>query len=223
MHAQVRRNVKPARVMRALDATRRRGVGLGASVNAVAATTVGPFEAFAGHRTRRGAAAFSGAVRRVLLHASGLDRRRHQTAALPASGSHWAKSTVRRLDPGVVETSDDDPGGVRVRLHRVEHRGDREHLVVVPLDALRPVPGGVGNDLRALRRDGACRVEHLAGHRVRRVGIDEEYLHCTNYCSFRRPECVRRGVPTPSPRPCARRTSRRLAPRRRTPSAVRTG
>ena len=83
------------------------------------------------------------------------DDGRHLHRRLADSDHRGGGHAPGRVNPGVVEATDDDAGDVGMRLHRVQHRGDREHLVVVPLDALRTVLGGDGDDLGPRRDDGA--------------------------------------------------------------------
>ena len=116
------------------------------------------------------------AQRRDHREAAG-DDRRHLHRRLADADHRGGGHASRRVDSGVVEAPDDHAGGLGVRLHRVEHRGNREDLVVVPLDALRPVLGGDGDDFGSGRRHRTSRVTHLVGHGDRGVGVDEEQLH----------------------------------------------
>ena len=59
----MQQNGKPARAMGALDAVQRGGAAVGATTNALTATSVAPLRSFADFLTRRGTAKVSNASR----------------------------------------------------------------------------------------------------------------------------------------------------------------
>ena len=111
-HVDVQHNGKPARAMRALDAVQRRGAAVGATANALTATSIAPLRSFADFLTRRQATKVSSTLRRVRRHS--LDSRRlrplertHFPLAVPACPS--AKGCLRKTEPGDDKTPPDFP------------------------------------------------------------------------------------------------------------------
>ena len=98
--------------MRALDAVQRRGAAVGATANALTATSIAPLQSFADFLTRREATKVSGALRRVRRHSWDSRRlrpleRTHFPLAVPACPS--AKDCPRKTESGYDKTRPDFP------------------------------------------------------------------------------------------------------------------